>query len=549
MRIFGIEIRRVKAQLALVPSTAVGGWFGGIRESFAGAFQRNVTIDAPRNILAFSAVFSCVTGIASDIAKLRIKLVEEDEDEICTELKVSPFLPVLRKPNRYQNRIQFVAQWIVSKLLYGNAYALKQRDARGVVVALYLLDAQRVKVLVAEDGGVYYELALDHLSGLRKTVTVPASEIIHDIMVALWHPLVGISPIYACGVSATMGNRIQANSTKFFDNMSRPSGMLSAPGSISTEVATRLKAEWDANFSGTNIGRTAVLGDGLKYEAMTIPAEQAQLIEQLKWTVEDVARCFHYPLFKLGGPVPPGSSVESLRQVYYSDCLQGLIESLELALDEGLALPTDYYTVVDLDGLLRMDTAARYEATEKAIRAGWLAPNEARARENMKPVKGGESPMIQQQNFSLAALAKRDTSDDPFGTKQAPAPVAAPAAANDDEDDAAEVAAAMADVFIKGLMQDAPSPVSDARLLEVDSQIRASVGIVSSLAAAVGESQRRVDSTLDAVVAAARHTEQSQARVARSVDELAEVLASPVEPVFDENGMLKGARRVRKEKT
>jgi len=314
MRLLGFELRRAKAQ-TLSPVNGAGGWLGTIRESFSGAWQRSVTLDSQRDILAFSAVFTCVTIIASDIAKLRIKLVEEDAAGICTEVaRGSPFLPVLRKQNRYQTRIKFIEQWIVSKLLYGNTYALKERDARGIVTTLYILDAKRVTPLVAEDGGVYYQLAQDALSGLPEQVTVPASEIIHDTMVSLWHPLIGVSPIYACGVSATMGKRIQSNSTKFFDNMSRPSGMLSAPGTITDETAARLKASWEENFGGNNVGRLAVLGDGLKYEAMTIPAQEAQLIEQLKWTIEDVARCFHVPLYKLGGAAPPSTSIESLNQ-------------------------------------------------------------------------------------------------------------------------------------------------------------------------------------------------------------------------------------------
>ena len=467
MRIFGFEIARAQAQVerakaqTLSAVSSSGGWFGLIRESFAGSWQRNVEVDAPRGILAFSAVFACVTVIAADIGKLRIKLVDEDDKGIAKEVKTaSPFLPVLTKPNRYQTRIKFMEQWIVSKLLYGNAYALKQRDARGIVTALYILDSQRVTALVADDGSVYYTLAADHLSQLAEPITVPASEIIHDRMICLWHPLVGVSPIYACGMSATMGNRIQGNSTKFFDNMSRPSGMLTAPGTISDETAGRLKLAWEENYGGTNFGRLAVLGDGLKYEAMTIPAQEAQLIEQLKWTVEDVARCFHVPLFKLGGPEPVRVSVESLNQTYYSDCLQTLIESAEACLDEGLSLPGGYYTEFDLEGLMRMDTATRYDTKSKAIQGGWMSPNEARAGENMQPVAGGESPYLQQQNYSLAALAKRDAKADPFAGAAPkpeltpapgapPMPVPAPAAANDKADSID--AAVLAELFIKGL--------------------------------------------------------------------------------------------------
>lgn len=444
-------LARPLKMFSAVPSTVSGGggWFNVIREPWGGAWQRNIEVDAPGQILAFSAVFSCVTIIASDIAKLRIKLVEEDEHGIATELKGSPFAPVLRKPNRYQTRIKFVEQWMVSKLLYGNAYALKGRDQRGIVTRLYILDARRVTPLVADNGDVYYQLSTDHLSGLTDAVTVPASEIIHDTMVCLWHPLVGVSPIYACGISATQGGRIQANSTKFFDNMSRPSGILTAPGPISDETAHRLKEEWNSNYSGANIGRTAVVGDGLKYEMMAIPAIEAQLIEQLRWTVEDVARCFHMPLFKIGGPVPANNTIEALSQAYYSDCLQALIESFELCMDEGLGLPPNYYTELDLDGLLRMDTAARYDAKNKAVGGGWMAPNEARHGENLKPVAGGESPYLQQQNYSLEALAKRDTQPDPFGLAKPPPPEEDKKDEEDETDE--QQARELADMFIRGL--------------------------------------------------------------------------------------------------
>lgn len=415
MKLFGFQIARVKALSAVSSFGGAGGWFGVIRESFAGAFQQNVQVDAPRQLLAFSGVFAPLTLIAADIGKLRIKLVAEDDAGIWTEIKAkSPWLAVLKRPNRYQTLIKFIEQWILSKLLYGNVYVLKQRDRRGIVVAMYVLDSQRVTPLVAEDGSVYYQLARDDLSGLTDSVTVPASEIIHDRMVCLWHPLVGISPIYACGMSATMGNRIQTNSTKFFHNMSRPSGQLTAPGAISTEVAARLKTEFEQNFSGSNIGRLLVTGDGLKYEGMSVTAEDAQLIDQLKWTVEDIARCFHMPLFKVGGTVPAGSTIDALNQIYYSDCLQALIESMEACLDEGLELPAGKCTEFDLDGLIRMDQAAQMIALSESVKGSIRAPNEARAKLNLPPVAGGDSPMAQQQNFSLAALAKRDALPNPF---------------------------------------------------------------------------------------------------------------------------------------
>lgn len=442
--------RRIKQRLAEalnVVSSGVGGsggWFNIVREGFGGAWQQGMMIDSQKDILAFSAVFSCVTGIASDFAKLRLMQMKKEASGIGVEVDPSAddFMKVLRRPNHYQNRIQFWLHYIISKLLYGNVYVLKARGKQNKVEEMYVLDPQRVTVLVAESGDVYYRLARDDLSGLRDAVVVPASEIIHDLMNPLWHPLIGVSPIYACALSATMGNYIQKNSSKFFNNMSRPSGALTAPGVIDDVTANRMKEDWEKNFGGNNIGRLAVLGDGLKYEAMTIPAQEAQLIEQLKWTVEDVARCFHYPMYKLGGTIPGGTSIQSLNQEYYNACLQLHIESAELCLDEALPMPPGTYSEFDVENLMRMDTAARYEANEKGVGGGWLKPNEARRKEGLSPVEGGDACYLQQQNFSLEALAKRDAKENPFESaeRRVPQLPAPPSNARSDEDDMAEIA-------------------------------------------------------------------------------------------------------------
>jgi len=154
----------------------------------------------------------------------------------------------------------------------------------------------------------------------------------------------------------------------------------------------------------------AVLGDGLRYEALAISAIDSQLIEQLNYTAQDVCRAFHVPAWKIGaGPAAPYSGVEAMNLAYYSDCLQALIENLELSLDDGLNLPLNQRTELDLDQLLRMDTVTRYAAYSSAIGGGWMAPNEARRKESLPPVEGGDSCYLQQQYFSLDELNARKT--------------------------------------------------------------------------------------------------------------------------------------------
>jgi HK97 family phage portal protein len=457
MRIFGRELTFKRVPVSgRVPGS--GGWWPIVHEPYTGAWQKN---DEWRteSVLAHYAVYACVTLIANDIGKLRPRLMQLDANGIWTETTSPAFSPVLKKPNGYQNHIQFKQWWETSKLIHGNAYGLKQRDQRGVVVAIHLLDPCRVTPLVAPDGEVFYQCNGDELNEIAEGVTVPASEMIHDRMNCLFHPLVGISPLYACALAACQSLKMQNDSSTFFENGARPGGILSAPGAISDETAARLKAHWDANYTGTNAGKVAVVGDDLKFQQMRMSATDSQLIEQFKLTAEMICTAFHVPGFKVGvGPMPAGTAkIADLNQIYYSDCLQSLIEEFEACMDDGLALPDRYGVELDLDGLLRMDLGSLVETLKVAVGAGIMAPDEARKRLNMAPVEGGASPMIQQQNYSLAALAKRDASTDPFGTAQPTTQTSPPAAPEEPTDEQIQDSAKMLALLIEKRLTNEPA--------------------------------------------------------------------------------------------
>lgn len=410
---------------SLAPVDSRSGWYPMVRESYAGAWQDNEELSVDTQ-LSYYAVYACVTLIANDIGKLRPRLLEQDPDGIWTETTSPAYSPVLRKPNRYQNHIQFKEWWAMSKLTRGNAYVLKERDGRGVVVRQYLLDPGKVTPLIAPDGSIFYQLRTDNLTGVEEDVTVPASEIIHDRMNCLFHPLVGIAPLYACGLAAAQGLAIQHQSRKFFGNGARPSGVLTAPGEIKQETADRLKEAWETKFSGDNAGKVAILGDGLTYEPMIMSATDAQMIEQLGMTAKQICAAYHVPPFKIGvGELPAGQKVADLNQIYYSDCLQSLIEQFELCQDEGLGIgegvKVEGRTLgidLDIDGLIRMDGETQMRVLAESVKGSIRSIDEARRKIDLKKVAGGSTIWMQQQNYSLEALAERDRND-PFA-KPAP---------------------------------------------------------------------------------------------------------------------------------
>lgn len=415
MNILGLTITREKAAVGItrMPAEMVashGNWiglFGRVREAFAGAWQRNIEY-SNESVLTQSTVWSCVTLIMQDIGKLAVNLIEQHGD-IWLPVENSAYSPVLRKPNHYQNRIKFFEKWVCSKLTRGNTYILKERDKRGVVTALYILDASRVQVLVAPDGSVYYDLATDNLAGLTQSVQVPASEIIHDLGPTIYHDLCGLSPLVACALPAMQSLNMQRSYAQFFANNSKPGGILSAPNKISDETAKRIREHWEANFAGEdNVGKVAVLGDGLKYEPMAVSAVESELAAQLDWTDLKICAVFHVPPFMVGvGQMPTYDNIEKLNLQYYGQCLQSIIECIELCLDEGLGLSSTLGIEIDTKGLIRMDSVSKMTNATAAISGGLLSPNEARRDFDRPPVKGGDSPMMQQQQWSLEDLAER----------------------------------------------------------------------------------------------------------------------------------------------
>ena len=429
MRLFGYELnvtRAARTAAAIAPAglspRALWGGGGVVREPYTGAWQRNDAIAAP-SLLASPAVFTCVSRISQDVAKVRVNLVQETAADIWEGTSNPAYSPVLRKPNHYQTMRQLLEQWVQSKLTAGNTYLLKRRDRRGVVDAVYVLNPACVTPLVGDDGSVYYELRKHgaDVSGAwpvdsRDAVIVPAREIVHDRWNCFHHPLVGLPPLYAAALAAQQGLTMQTHATEFFSAGTQPNGVLMAPVNTSKDTLKRLQDDWAARTNGI-----AVLSGELKYEQLSISSVDSQFVEQLHWTTQQIANVFGYPLVLLNGDSAAYGKNEAIVQMYHDTCLQPLMKGIEDGWDEALEFQpgSGLGVELDVDDLIWMDTATRTAAAAEGVKSGVLTPNEARRKYfALPPVAGGESVYLQQQMFSLEALAARDAA--------APAPATVP---------------------------------------------------------------------------------------------------------------------------
>lgn len=403
---FGIEITRGKKALTPVPSSG-RGW-RRILEPFAGAWQQNIE-ETRGNLLAYPTLYACVSRINQDIGKLPFRVVREDENGIWSVDKANTaYWPVLRKPNQYQTAQQFRECWTLSKLTDGNTYVLKGRDARGVVTRMWILDPKCVMPMVSTSGDVYYQLTFSQAENLlpesypARTLIVPASEIIHDRLNTFHHPLIGVPPLCAAYWPAVKNLRILQDAARYFQNGAKPSGILTAPAGMSDDDAAEVKAYWNTNFTGENAGKVALIGADLKYTAFSFNASDSQLVEQMKYSDEQICQAFGVPPFIVGlGTIPAGLKADDMAQVYYQFGLQSLIEAMENLLDDGLGVSAPQGIELDLEPLMRMDPAKQAEIETKLVGGPLKAPNEGRLRFNLGPLAGGDTIYMQQQDYPL----------------------------------------------------------------------------------------------------------------------------------------------------
>ena len=405
MKLLGWEIKKAMEPIG-------GTWRNAwrvISEPFAGAWQRNIE-ETQGDLLTYPTLYACVARIASDVAKLPFSLRTRSAGGIWSEVRNPAYDPVLSKPNSFQTAGQFREFWIATKLIAGNAYILKRRDARGVVVEMYVLDPNKVMPMVSESGAVYYRLMSDDLNSLTgdDTVTIPASEIIHDRCMTIHHPLIGVPPVSAAHWPALKNMKIMRNATEFFANHAQPGGLLTAPAGMTDDDAKKVQSYWDENFSGEKSGRVAIIGADMKFTPFAMKSIDSQMIEQMRYSDEQICQPFGIPPFKVGiGTIPAALGVDGLNQLYYADALQGHIEHMESLLNDGLRISQPLGVKLDLDPLLRMDEGKRAEVEVKLVGGKIKTPDEGRARFNLAPTGGGSTLWGQNQDYPLGMLADR----------------------------------------------------------------------------------------------------------------------------------------------
>lgn len=405
-RLFG---RSVKAT-----STDRDGWF--VEWAQGGTPSASGVAVSPETAMRLSAVWACVNVRSEDVGKLPCHLYRRLPDGGKERATDHPVYRLMHdQPNPRMTAFAFRQVMQANLDLRGNAYALKDFDARGRVTALWPVNPAHVEVLKTADGReLFYRISVPG----RPQETLPGEMVFHLCGASL-DGVVGMSPIAYHRETIGMALAAQKYGAQFYGNNAVPLGALKVPQVLAPEASAKLREAWKARYQGKR--ELAIFDGGMEWVQTSVSQEDAQYIETLGFQNTEIWRIYRMPPHKVQDLTrSTNNNIEQQALEYVTDCLDGQLVRWQQTLAADLLLDEErgkYFFEFLREALLIGDIKSRYEAYAVARNWGWLSVNDIRERENMNKVENGD--------IRLQPLNMIEAGTEP--PEPAPAPVAEPA--------------------------------------------------------------------------------------------------------------------------
>jgi HK97 family phage portal protein len=388
---------------------------------------RSVTVDSA---LTLDVVWACVRLISQTIATLPLGLFRQIGGGNRTPARDHPLYALLHdQPNYDMTSVEFWEAMVACVLLWGNSYARIDRNGVGTVIGLLPLMPDRMMVRRHDDGSIGY--IFRDFAG--HTQEYEEGDILH-IKGFGFNGLYGLSPIQYARHNLGAALATEEASAKVFVNGMRPSGVMSLDATFRDENDQKRAHAKLAAFQGsTNTGKVPLLEKGWSFQSLSIPPEDAQLLQTKQLQVEQVARWFGVDPSLIGhasGSSGMGTGVEQRQIQFYTQALRPLTVRIEKSIAKALIAPAErgvIFAEFSLEGLLRGDTAARAALYASALQNGWMKANEVRALENLPPDPDGDVLTVQSNLVLRSQVGKQPADQTPggFGLPQGPQAAAA----------------------------------------------------------------------------------------------------------------------------
>lgn len=347
----------------------------------------NVTED---NTIGLPTVYACVDRISKSLASLPWEVLNQTDDRTAIKAKSHPVYRLLHnQPHPLYTSSTFRRVLVAQLLLRGNFFAEIQADGRNYPIALKIWQQSEVDVFLSNDR-LYYKL--------KDGRTLQDYQMIHVKDFSM-DGLMGRSKIRVARDAFTLGLQTQRFGNEFLQNGTRLSGFLTNPGRVTDDSRKNMRLDWEEQYGPGGQGKTAFLSDGWDYKQLGIPPGDAQFLETRKFSRSEICGIFGVPphmVMDLENAT--FSNIENQNIWYVTHTLMPLVVSIEEEFGRKLFREGEqdqYSNKINLNALMRGDTAARTAYYHTMRTDGNMNANEVRALEDMNPYNGGDTYMVQ----------------------------------------------------------------------------------------------------------------------------------------------------------
>jgi HK97 family phage portal protein len=386
-----------------------------------------VRIDAD-TALTVPAVWACMRYLSQTVAVLPWHVMR-DLNGGGAVARTHPVDWLLwKRPCLEWSSFQFRETLLHWALRHGNGYAEIERDNAGRPIALWPIHPSRVQPRRDAAGALVFEVD----NGTAGKTIIPAADMFH--IRGFGDGPVGISVIEYAAQSIGWARAVQLFGAGFFGNGMHLGGVVKVKKSLKPEGLRALKAELARMFQGpTRRGKFAVIDNDMEFAPSTVDPEKGQFIETNMYLTEEVCRWFGVPPHKIAHLLRATfSNIEHQSIEVVVDSITPWVKRFEDEAEFKLFGPENrqgFYTKMNLNALLRGDTAAR-AAYYKAMREiGVYSADDIRALEDMPAIggAGGGDKRIVPANYTTLERMGEDPAPPADPVLPAPEPAADPA--------------------------------------------------------------------------------------------------------------------------
>lgn len=380
-----------------VPMTAANvNWFLDLLGG--GSRTESNEVVTPLTAMQTSTVFACVRILSEQVGKTPLntfeKLTQGKGKQLALDLPVYDLLELA--PNPEMTAMSFKQAVTAQALLWGAGYAEIQRNGGGQPIALWPRGAWATKPVRKGN-----QLAFECTEGGATRYIAPEDMLYLPYLTL--DGITGLSPIAYARQTIGMNLAMDKFGARFFGNYAMPKVAIETDRPMKPEDKTQARQDWEALQSGANQHRTAILDNGMKVKALSIPPEDAQFLESRAFTKREICAMFGVPpqmladLEKAIKSTTEQQGIEFLQYTLSAHFERWVQEVRRKLLPRQGANARRYTASFDVSDLLRPDAGTRQGYYQSGIQNGYLTQDEVREMEDRNPYPGelGSTPAIQ----------------------------------------------------------------------------------------------------------------------------------------------------------